>query len=91
MKKNHISIFFSLIFVALLLVSLTAKTAQSQSETKTAQFQNASKAKNFSYAGLEKCKGCHPQRYEDFMKRKFKKAWKILEMRGETKNPAPTA
>ncbi|MFH2137390.1 MAG: cytochrome c family protein [Candidatus Omnitrophota bacterium] len=40
-----------------------------------------------TYVGIESCKACHAKRYEDFQKRKFKKAWTILEMRGENKNP----
>lgn len=40
-----------------------------------------------TYVGVESCKKCHAKEYEDFTKRKFDKAWKILEMRGEIDNP----
>ncbi|MCP4650497.1 MAG: hypothetical protein GY853_10515 [PVC group bacterium] len=49
--------------------------------------QEAISQEQGTYVGAETCKACHPQRYEDFFKRKFKKAWKVLEMRGETENP----
>jgi len=39
------------------------------------------------YVGVEECKKCHEKEYIDFKKRKFSKAWKILEMRGEVDNP----
>lgn len=39
-----------------------------------------------NYSGADKCKGCHPTEFNDFEKRKFNKAWKILKMRGEEKN-----
>ncbi len=39
------------------------------------------------YVGLEKCKGCHKKEFDDFQKRKFGKAWRVLEMRGEINNP----
>lgn len=38
------------------------------------------------YVGIEKCKGCHPNEFNDESKRNHAKAWKILEMRGEENN-----
>jgi hypothetical protein len=48
-----------------------------------------------TYIGVDKCKVCHPKNFEAFSGRKFKKAWKVLEMRawkvlemrGKTKDP----
>ena len=40
-----------------------------------------------NYVGVEKCKSCHAKEYDDFAKRKFDKAWRILEMREEDNNP----
>ena len=39
------------------------------------------------YVSYTKCKVCHTKEYEDFSKRNFSKAWKILKMRGEDTNP----
>ncbi len=40
-----------------------------------------------TYAGIDKCKNCHPKNYEAFSHRKFDKSWQILEMKGKTKDP----
>jgi hypothetical protein len=40
-----------------------------------------------TYVGIDKCKACHPRNFEAFSQRKFKKAWRVLEMRGKTKDP----
>lgn len=40
-----------------------------------------------TYVGVDKCKTCHTQEAEDYEARKFTKAWRVLEMRGETRNP----
>ena len=65
-----------------------------QTETNTSNVQLEQKAayaqapqQRATYVGVEKCKSCHPQEYKDYTERKFDKAWRILEMRGETRNP----
>ncbi len=40
-----------------------------------------------TYVGWQKCKTCHAKEYATFEKRNYSKSWKILVMRGETKNP----
>jgi hypothetical protein len=52
-----------------------------------AQVNSSSSGSSATYVGVEKCKSCHPQEYEDFSQRRFNKAWKILKMREEEKNP----
>lgn len=65
-------------------IYLSEKKAESQSYGPP---QTNVKAESATYVGIEKCKMCHSKRYDEFMKRKFAKAWKILEMREETDNP----
>jgi len=40
-----------------------------------------------TYVGVDRCKTCHPKNYDAYTHRKFDKSWKILEMRGKTKDP----
>jgi len=40
-----------------------------------------------SYVGIDKCKTCHSKNFAAFSERKFDKSWKILKMRGKTKDP----
>ncbi|MBU0634540.1 MAG: cytochrome c family protein [Candidatus Omnitrophica bacterium] len=52
-----------------------------------AQSSGLDPAGQSAYAGADKCKVCHPQQYEDYSDRQFNKAWKVLKMRSEDKNP----
>jgi nitrate/TMAO reductase-like tetraheme cytochrome c subunit len=52
-----------------------------------AQEEKAPSIEKATYVGIEVCKRCHAKEYQDYQKRKFKKAWRVLEMRGKTKDP----
>jgi len=49
--------------------------------------QNYAFSQAEEYVGVEKCKACHPKQYHDFSQRHFEKAWRVLKMRNEDKNP----
>lgn len=72
------AIFKGLVLGAVIGICLYALVAYAQQEMISVQA---------TYVGVEKCKMCHAKQYEDFLKRKFSKTWKVLEMRGETENP----
>lgn len=50
--------------------------------------QQDSPAKDIAseYVGVAQCAVCHPAEYQEYNKRKFKKAWRVLKMRGAEKN-----
>jgi hypothetical protein len=47
----------------------------------------AQEAPKATYIGIDKCRPCHAKEAKDYDERKFDKAWKVLEMRGQTTNP----
>lgn len=40
-----------------------------------------------TYVGLDRCKTCNQEQFKDYEKRRFKKAWSVLEMQGKIKDP----
>lgn len=75
-NRNCAYIIFSFIFIFCFLFYAQVAFTQSSSSGQEAY-----------YIGVDKCKTCHPQQYQDFSQRRFNKAWKVLKMRGEDKNP----